>query len=56
MGYYRVDIKGPEGVTSPEVQVYHGDDGDSWGEQGVVISPGGDGNRSHGDPPHKGVH
>ena len=48
--------KGLGGVPSPDGKADHSDDGDTWGGRGMVIPPGGDGNGSRGNSPHRRVH
>ena len=43
-------------VTRAGVQADHGDNSDTWGGQGVVISSGGDVTGSRGTTPNNGVH
>ena len=56
MGGDRGYAKGPGGVPSPGGQVYHKNDGDTWGGRGAGMPRGGDGNGIQGAPNHKGVH
>ena len=47
------DAKGLGGVLPPGGKVDHGYDSDAWVGQGVGIHPGGGGNGSYRNPPHK---
>ena len=43
-------------IPSPGVKADHRDDGEKWGGQGVVITPGGGGNGRRGSSSHWRVH